>query len=95
MVAVTPAEALRVSSLCAQAEIALVMRSGVAAALLVQAARAAAGLPAAAALDMAATIARAIDLGDRAPGPAACRKVVQALCRVGLQDAQAALMART
>ena len=94
LAAVTPTEALRVSGLCAQAEIALVLRSGVAAALLAQAARAAAGLPGAAALEMAAGIARAVDLSDRAPAPAACRKVAQALCRVALQEAQAALMVR-
>jgi hypothetical protein len=90
---VTPDDAVRVAGWCAQAEIALVMRSAVAASLLAQAARAADGLPGGGALAVAAKLARTVDITATEPEPAACRKVVQALCRVGLQEAQAALLA--
>ncbi|MEW6583077.1 MAG: hypothetical protein AB1416_09990 [Actinomycetota bacterium] len=88
----TRGDALRVVGLCAQADIALVRRDPVAAALLAQAARAAAGMAGGDALAAAAATARAVDLTDRSPGPAACRKAVQALCRIALQDAQAAVL---
>jgi hypothetical protein len=89
---VTAPDALRVASLCAQAEIALVRRDPVAGPLLAQAARAADGLPGGDALALAARMARKVDFGDREPGPSACRKVVQALCRLALQEAQGALL---
>jgi hypothetical protein len=89
---VTAHEALRVALLCAQAEIALVRRDPVAGALLAQAARAAEDRPGGDALALAARIARSVDLGEPAPGPSACRKAVQALCRLALQEAQAALL---
>ena len=79
---VTAGEALRIAGWAAQAEIALVRRDPVAPALLAQAARAADGLPPGAALAAAARLARLADLADPAPGPAACRKVAQALCRL-------------
>jgi hypothetical protein len=89
---VTREEALRVAGLCAQVEIALVMRSGVASALLAQAARAADGLAGGDAVSVAARVARSVDLTDSNPAPAACRKVVQALCRIAAQEAQGALL---
>lgn len=85
--------AVRLAALCAQAEIALVRRDPVAAALLAQAARAAEGLAPAEELAAAAALARRVDLTERAPASAACRKVVQALCRTALQSAQAGLLA--
>jgi hypothetical protein len=88
----SPAEALRVAGWVAQCEIALVRRDPVAGALLAQAARAADGLPPGPALAAAARLARTTDLADRAPGPAACRKVAQALCRVAAQRSGAALL---
>jgi hypothetical protein len=90
---VTPAEALRVAGWAAQSEIALVRRDPVAAALLAQAARAAAGLPPGPALEAAARLVRGTDLADRSPGPAAVRKVAEALCRVAGQRASADLLA--
>jgi aryl-alcohol dehydrogenase-like predicted oxidoreductase len=89
----TRADGLRLVALCAQAEIALVRRDPVAGPLLAQAARAGEGRRAGHALELAAGIARAVDLADRAPGPAACRKVAQALCRLALQEAQAEVLA--
>lgn len=88
----TPGEAVRIAGLCAQAEIALVRRDPVSAALLAQAARAADGLPGGDLLALAASTARTVDVTDRAPGPAACRKAVQALCRIAAQEAQATLL---
>jgi hypothetical protein len=93
-VARVSADALRVAVLCGQADIALVRHDPVAGPLLAQAARAADGLPGGDHLALAAATARAVDLTDRSPGPAAVRKAVQALCRLGLQDAQAAVLSR-
>lgn len=90
---VTPEQALRVAGWCSQAEIALVTRSGVAGPLLSQAARAADGLAGGEALAAAARIARTVDLSDRSLETSAARKVVQALCRLGLHEAQEALLA--
>jgi len=89
---VTADEALRIVGLASQAEIALVRRDGVAGPLLAQAARAAAGRAGGEALASAARLARAVDISSRDEGPAACRKVVQALCRLALQEAQAAVL---
>ena len=88
----TAQEALRIALLCAQAEIALVRRDPVAGPLLAQAARAAEDRPGGDALSLAARIARDVDLDERGPGPSACRKAVQALCRQALQEAQGALL---
>lgn len=88
----TPEQAVRVVGWCSQVEIALVMRSPLVSPLLAQAARAADGLSGGDALALAARVARQVDLGAAEPGPAACRKVVQALCRVALQEAQAGLL---
>jgi hypothetical protein len=88
----TEREALRIVVWTAQAEIALIRRDPVAGPLLAQAARAADGLPAGPPLAAAAGLARVVDLADRAPQAAACRKAAQALCRVAAQSAQAALL---
>lgn len=77
-----------------QAEIALVRRDPVAGSLLAQAARAAEGLAPGRALAAAASLARSVDLGSRAPAAAAARKVAQALCRLALQQAAGALLER-
>ena len=71
---------------------ALVRRDPVAGPLLAQAARAADGLEPGPALAAAARLAREVDLADPAPGPAACRKVAQALCRLAGQQACAAIL---
>jgi hypothetical protein len=89
---VTATEAVRLVAALARAEIALVSRDRAAAALLAQAARDADGLAPGPVVAAAARLARAADLTDRAPAAAAARKVVQALCRVASQDAQAALL---
>lgn len=89
----TPEQALRVAGWCSQAEIALVTRSAVAGPLLSQAARAADGVAGGDALAAAARIARAVDFADRGPEASAARKVAQALCRLGLQEAHQALLA--
>lgn len=81
------ADAVRLVAALAQCEIALVRRDAVAGPLLSQAARAAEGLPAGPLVAAAAALMR----GD--PPPAEVRKVVQALCRAGLQTAQAPLLA--
>jgi hypothetical protein len=89
---VTAIEAVRLVAALARAEIALVQKDPVAAALLAQAARDADGLTPGPALAAAARMARAVDLSGDAPPAAATRKVVQALCRVAAQHAQAALL---
>ncbi len=71
----------------APAEMALVRRDAVAAALLVQAARAAADSPAEVPLREAATICRTLDLVDAGPDASAARKVVLALTRIALHEA--------
>jgi hypothetical protein len=90
---VTRAEAARIVTLTAQAEMALVRRDPVAGPLLAQAARAADGLPPAPVLAAAAALARGDDPTDDAPASAARRKVVQALCRAGAQVAVGDLLA--
>ncbi|MDX6646397.1 MAG: hypothetical protein QOK40_2124 [Miltoncostaeaceae bacterium] len=88
----TAIEAVRLVAALARAEIALVRKDPVAAALLAQAARDADGLTPGPAVAAAARMARDVDLSADAPAAAATRKVVQALCRVAAQDAQAALL---
>jgi len=83
---VSTADALRVVTLTAQAEMALVRRDAVAAALLSQAARAADGMPAGPLLAEAAAMVR----GE--PGREAIRQAALSLCRMALQDAQAELL---
>lgn len=78
----TATDALRVVTLAAQAEMALVRRDAVAGPLLAQASRAAAGMPAGLPLAEAARLARA------APEREAMRQVALSLCRMGLQQAQ-------
>jgi hypothetical protein len=85
---------MRVLVMVGQVEIALVHRDPVAGPLLSQAARAAEGLPPGEVLAEAARLARTVDLGDRAPAPAAVRKVVQALVRLAQQEAGGALLER-
>ncbi len=82
----TTADALRVVTLAAQSEMALVRRDGMAGPLLVQAARAARGMPAGPLLEQAAAIVRA------APEREAVRQAALSLCRMGLQEAQAAAL---
>ncbi len=79
---------VRLAASLAQCEMALVRRDAVAAALLAQAARHAEGLAGGAAVDAAAGLARAaaIERDD------AVRKVVQALVRSALIDAEAELL---
>jgi hypothetical protein len=91
---VTAAEATRVLVLVGQIEIALVRRDPVAGPLLSQAARAAEGLPPGRVLAAAAGIARAVDLADTAPAPAAARKVAQAMVRLAQQETAGALLER-
>lgn len=87
------AEAVRLAASLAQCEIALVRRDPVAPALLAQAARHADGLPPGPAVAAAARLARDADVTARTPGPAAARKVVQALVRAAAIEAEAALLA--
>ncbi len=79
-------DALRVVTLAAQAEMALVRRDQVAGPLLAQASRAAAGTPAAGFLEEAAAMVRV------APEREAVRQAALSLCRMGLQQAQARAM---
>ena len=88
----TRAEAARIVTLTAQAEMALVRQDPVAGPLLAQAARAAAGLPPGPALAAAAALSRSADPADAEPGAAARRKVTQALCRAAAQTAMARLL---
>ena len=71
---------VRLAASLAQCEMALVRHDPVAAALLAQAARHAAGL------------ARASDLSGDGPEAAAARKVVQALVRASLIETEAGLL---
>lgn len=82
----TAADGLRVVTLAAQAEMALVRRDQVAGPLLAQAARAAEGMPAGPLLAQAAVLVRA------APEREAVRQAALSLCRMGLQEAQAQVM---
>ena len=81
------AQALRTIMFAAPAEMALVRRDAVAAALLAQAARAAADSPAEEPLREAATICRTLDLADVGPEASAARKVALALTRIALHEA--------
>ena len=90
----TPSEAVRLCAALAQCEIALVRRDPVAPALLSQAARHASGLGPGPLVAAAAALARAVDPAGAGDGPAAARKVVQALCRAAAHEAEAALLAR-
>lgn len=76
------ADHLRVVTLAAQAEMALVRRDDVAGALLAQAARAAEGMPCGPVLSAAADAVRSG--GD----DEAVRRAALSLCRIGLQEAQ-------
>ena len=75
-------------ALVSQCEMALVRRDAVAGPLLAQAARAAGGLAGGRCLEVAARIVREVELAEH---PAA-RKVAQALTRIALQEAQAAVL---
>ncbi|HEX2503859.1 MAG TPA: hypothetical protein VHK00_07945 [Miltoncostaeaceae bacterium] len=85
-------ELVRLASTLAQCEMALVRRDPVAAALVAQAARHAEGLPPAPAVAAAARLARAVDTTGGAPEQAAARKVVQALVRSAVIEAEAGLL---
>lgn len=85
----TREQALRILSLASQVEIALVRKDPVAGPLLAQAARAARGLSCAAHLEAAARLSR----GSDPTKDHALRKVLQALTRLAVQDAQAAALA--
>jgi hypothetical protein len=89
----SPAEAVRLCAALAQCEIALVRRDPVAPALLSQASRHASGLGPGPLVAAAAALARAVDPAAGGEGPAAARKVVQALCRAAACEAEAALLA--
>jgi hypothetical protein len=71
---------------------ALVRRDAVASALVAQAARHAEGMASGAAAAAAARLARASDPGGASPEAAAARKVVQALVRTALIEAEAGLL---
>lgn len=77
------ADALRLVTLAAQAEMALVRRDQVAGPLLAQAARAADGTPA------GPLLREATDMVRRAPEREAVRQAALSLCRMALQEAQA------
>lgn len=77
------ADALRVVTLAAQAEMALVRRDAVAGPLLAQAARAAEGTPTEQLLTEAASMVR----GE--PDREAIRQAALSLCRIALHEAQA------
>ena len=82
------ADALRVVTLAAQAEMALVRRDAVAGPLLAQAARAADGTPAGPLLEQGAALVR------REPDREAIRQAALSLCRMALQEAQAEVLGR-
>jgi hypothetical protein len=67
-------------------------RDPIADSFLSQAARAADGLPGGAALQAAASVARAVDVSGSDPTAFAARKLAQALCRLAIQESQAALL---
>ncbi len=81
-------EALRILSLASQVEMALVRRDPVAGPLLAQAARAASGLSGGEHLKAAADLSREANLAI----DYSARKVVQALTRLAVQEAQAAAL---
>jgi hypothetical protein len=86
------ADLLRLAESLAQCEMALVRRDPVAAALLAQAARHAEGMPSGPAAAAAARLARSCDPAGDSPEAAAARKVVQALVRSALIEAEAGLL---
>ncbi len=88
----TRPEAVRLCAALAQCEIALVRRDAVAPALLSQAARHAAGLAPGPLVAEAARLARALDPGGDDHARRAGRKVVQALCRAAVIQAEEALL---
>ncbi len=88
----TVPDAVRLCAALAQCEIALVRRDPVAAALLAQAARHADGLGPGALLGAAAGLARTLDLSSTDSLQAAGRKVVQALCRAAVCEAEACVL---
>jgi hypothetical protein len=83
---------VRLAATLAQCEMALVRRDPVAAALVAQAARHAEGLPPAPAVAAAAALARRVDPAAEAAEQAAARKVVQALVRSAVIEAEAGLL---
>jgi len=87
-------DAVRLCTALAQCEIALVRRDPVAPALLSQAARHAEGLTPGALVGAAAALARTVAAGGDGPQQRAGRKVVQALCRAAVHQAEASLLAR-
>lgn len=88
----TTPDAVRLCAALAQCEMALVRRDPVAGALLSQAARHAHGLGPGALVDAAARLARLIDPASVAPDQRAGHKVVQALCRAAVYEAEASLL---
>lgn len=82
------ADSLRVVTLAAQAEMALVRRDAVAGPLLAQAARAADGMAAGPLLGQSAAMVRA------EPDREAIRQAALSLCRMALQEAQAEVLGR-
>ncbi len=86
-------DGIRLLAALAQCEMALVRRDAVAVALLAQAARHAAGLPADDLVAAASGLVRAVDVTGSMPGELAARKAAQALCRTALQRTEAALLA--
>ena len=88
----TSADLVRLTASLAQCEIALVRRDAVAAALVAQAARHADGMPSGPPAAAAARLARAADPAGPSPPSAAARKVVQALVRCAVIEAEAELL---
>ena len=88
----SPPDAVRLCASLAQSEIARVRRDPVAAALLAQAARHADGLGPGPLVAAAATLARTLDPAADEPSQRAGRKVVQALCRAAVQQAESYLL---
>ncbi|HSJ73738.1 MAG TPA: hypothetical protein VK904_05425 [Miltoncostaeaceae bacterium] len=86
------ADLVRLAASLAQCEMALVRRDPVATALLAQAARHAEDMPCGPAAAAAAALARASDPAGDSPEAAAARKVVQALVRSALIEAEAGLL---
>ena len=85
-------DAVRLCAALAQCEIALVRRDPVAPALLAQAARHADGLGPGALVAAAAALARTLEPAGDGPEQGAGRKVVQALCRAAVCEAEASLL---
>lgn len=83
---------VRLLSVLAQCEMALVRRDAVAVALLAQARRMAEGMPGGPLVAAAADLSRSIDLTQPVPAARAARKVAQALCRAALNETEAALL---